>query len=66
MYVEGYVYEHDLKLKQVSNPDSKNYGKDFINGNVTIATDEGLTNTVQVHFIYVSPDTAGKNIPSFK
>lgn len=53
----GYVYQHTLENK-VSGPNSKNPGTPFISGNLDIATDEGLTNIVSVHFTYVVPTTA--------
>ena len=31
-HIEGYVYEHNLAIKTVQNTESKNYGKEFING----------------------------------
>ena len=56
-HLEGYVYEHKLEDK-VSGPNSKNPGTSFINGTLSIATDDELLNVVQVHFTYVTPVTA--------
>ena len=54
--IEGYVYEHDLELK-VSGPNSKNPGTEFITGNVSIATNDAMTNIIPVHFTYVTATT---------
>ena len=65
-HIEGYLYEHDLEIK-VSGDSSKNPGTQFITGNVSIATDEAMTNIVPVHFTYVTAVTSsGKNNPSFQ
>lgn len=56
VYVEGYLYEHDLTIKKVMKEDSKNYGKNFITGSISIATDDKLMNIVQVVFRYVAPE----------
>ena len=56
-HVEGYLYEHDLKLK-VSGDNSKNPGTPFITGSISIATDNECTNIVSVHFTYVTATTA--------
>ena len=53
--IEGRIYQHDLAVKQVQNKDSANFGKDFINGNLEIATDEEGLNVIKVHFTYVTP-----------
>ena len=53
--IEGRIYEHNLSLKQVQNKESKNYGKDFIQGTLDIATDDAGLNIVTVHFTYVAP-----------
>lgn len=55
--IEGYIYQHDLSVKQVQNQSSENYGKDFINGNLEVATDENCMNVIKVHFTYVTPTT---------
>lgn len=56
VYVEGYLYEHDLTIKKVMKEDSENYGKNFITGSISIATDDKLMNIVQVVFRYVAPE----------
>lgn len=55
--IEGRIYQHDLAIKQVQNHDSDNYGKDFIAGNIEVATDENCLNVIKVHFTYVTPTT---------
>lgn len=57
-HIEGYIYEHNLSQK-VSGENSKNPGTEYINGTLDIATDDEMTNIVQVHFSYVTP-TYGK------
>lgn len=53
--IEGRIYQHDLAIKQVQNQASDNYGKDFIAGNIEVATDEDCLNVIKVHFTYVTP-----------
>lgn len=55
-HLEGYVYEHKLERK-VSGPNSKTPNTPFINGTLSIATDEACTNVVTVHFSYVTEVT---------
>ena len=55
--IEGRVYEHDLTLKTVQNQKSENYGKEFINGSVSVATDEAGLNVLTVHYTYVTEMT---------
>ena len=59
-HIEGFLYEHKLELKE-SGPNSKNPGTKFIMGTVDIATDDGCTNIVPVHFTYVTATTAKGN-----
>ena len=56
-HVEGWVYESGLELK-VSGPNSKNPGTEFINGNLSIATDDAMLNIVTIHFSYVTAVTS--------
>ena len=56
-HIEGILYEHNLESK-VSGPNSKTPGTPFISGTISIATDDALTNIVQVHFTYVTPTTS--------
>lgn len=63
--ISGYLYSISgdrngrdaLALKTVQNTNSANYGKEFIQGNVDIATDEDGMNIVTVHFSFVTPTT---------
>ena len=62
-HVEGYVYQHDLAVKTVSNKDSENYGKEFIAGTLEVAVDEAGLNVIPVHFTYVTEtNSKGKNV----
>lgn len=60
---EGYLYEHKLEKRY-----SEKNKTDFISGKITIATNEGCTNTVDFHFIYVTPvySKSGKPNPNYK
>ena len=49
-HIEGYVYEHDLKLK-VTGPNTKAPGTQFINGELKVATDEACTNIISVFLL---------------
>lgn len=53
--IEGRIYQHDLTVKQVQNQASDNFGKDFIAGNIEVATDDECMNVIKVHFTYVTP-----------
>lgn len=59
-HIEGYLYEHNLD-KKVTGPNTKAPGTEFINGTVSIATDEDCTNIVPVHFTYVTATTSKGN-----
>lgn len=56
--IQGYVFKQELSLSKVKNTESKNFGKDFIQGNLHIATDEEGLNVVTIHYTYVSPLTS--------
>ena len=56
--IEGYVYQVKLEKKTVQNSSSANFGKEFINGSLFIATDEEGLNVVEVHYSYVTPTTS--------
>ena len=58
VHVEGRLYQHSLELKTVQNSQSANFGKQFIAGNVDIATDEDGINVIPVHFTYVTEETS--------
>lgn len=65
-HIEGYVYEHKLERK-VSGPNSKTPNTPFINGTLSIATDEACTNVVSVHFSHVTETTkAGSANATYK
>lgn len=53
-HIEGYLYEHSLE-KKVSGPTSKNPGTEYISGIISIATDNDITNIIDVHYTYVTP-----------
>ena len=57
--IVGRIFQHDLSIKQVQNQASENFGKDFINGNLEIATDDECLNVIKVHFTYVTPTVKG-------
>ena len=64
--IAGRIYTHDLAMRKVENKNSENYGKDFINGTLDIATDDAGMNVLQVHYSYVTPTTkAGKGNASY-
>lgn len=55
--IQGRIYEHDLTIKTVSNTQSENYGKEFINGSLSVATDEDGLQVLTVHYTYVTEMT---------
>lgn len=63
-FIEGRLYQHNLELKTVQNKDSANYGKEFIQGTVDIATDEEGLNVIPIHYTYVTEITSSgkKNV----
>lgn len=64
-HIEGYVYEHDLKLK-VAGPNAKVPGTQFITGDLKVATDDDCLNVLTIHFTYVTPTTSkGKDNATF-
>lgn len=62
-HIEGILYQHNLEAK-VSGQNSKNPGTPFINGTIDIATNDALTNIVQVHFTYVTEVTSRGKVNS--
>ena len=56
-HIEGRIYQHNLTLKTVQNQKSANFGKEFITGNLEIATDENGLNVLPVHFTYITEIT---------
>lgn len=64
-HIEGYVYEHKLELK-TSGANSKHPGTEFINGTLSIATDDDCLNVISVHYTYVTAVTnSGKPNATF-
>ena len=64
--IEGRVYEQDLSLRTVENKQSENFGKEFLNGSVSVATDEAGLNVLTVHYTYVTATTKqGKPNPTY-
>ena len=57
VHLEGRIYAHDLTVKTVQNEQSKNFGKEFIAGNLEVAVDEDGLNVIPVHFTYVTETT---------
>lgn len=62
--IAGYVYQlldsngkNPLKIGTVKNPESDNFGKDFIGGTVAVAVDDDALNIIEVHYSYVAPTT---------
>ena len=56
-HIEGRIYQHSLVVKKVQNETSSNFGKDFISGELDVATDEEGLNVITVHFTYVTEYT---------
>ena len=56
--IEGYLYDYDLTIKTVKNQQSANFGKEFIQGTVDIATDEAGLNVLTVHYTYITEITS--------
>ena len=55
--VEGLLYEQNLEIKTVQNQQSANFGKEFIRGTVSVATDNDCLNVITVNYTYVTPTT---------
>lgn len=62
-HVCGVLYEHDLKAK-VSGDNAKNPNTPYINGTISIATDDAMTNIVSIHFSYVTPTFGASGKPN--
>ena len=54
VYVEGYVFNASL-FENVTGPNSKVPGQEYINGTVNVATDEDCINIVSVRYTFVTP-----------
>ena len=62
IHVSGRIYDaSQLAIKTVQRTDSENFGKEFINGTLDIATDNDCLNIVSVHFTYVTEITSKGN-----
>lgn len=59
--IEGYLYECDLKIKKVESKESKNFGKEYIAGTISIATDEECLNVLTIHYTFVTEFTNSGN-----
>ena len=59
--IEGRIYQHNLVKKIVQNQTSKNFGKEFISGNIEVAVDEAGLVIIPVHFTYVVEQTNSGN-----
>lgn len=65
VHVEGVLYEHNLELR-TSGPKSKNPGTEYISGSIKVATDDEITNIVDIYYTYVTAVTAtGKTNSAF-
>ena len=62
--IEGRVYDHSLQMKKVTNKASKNFGVDFISGNLNVATDEEGLNVIPVHYTFVTEYTKSGAVSS--
>lgn len=56
-HIEGRVYDHSLAIKKVQNSESANFGKEFIGGELQVATDEEGLNVVIIHYSYITEFT---------
>ena len=56
-HIEGKVYQHTLELKTVQNKESANFGKEYIQGSVEVATDDAGLNIIPVNFVFVTEKT---------
>lgn len=64
-HLEGLLYESNLSLK-VTGPDSKAPGTQYISGDISVVTDNAMTNVCKVYYTYVTPTYAkGSNNPTF-
>ena len=55
--LEGFLFDKALELRTVSNQQSENFGKEFIRGSLSVATDKECLNVVTVYYTYVTPTT---------
>lgn len=55
--IEGRIYDQNLSIKTVQNQQSENFGKEFIQGSIDVATDEAGLNVLTVHYTYITEIT---------
>jgi len=55
--IEGRLFDFNLGVKQVEDKDSKYFGKSFISGTLSIATDENGLNVLDVHYTFITETT---------
>lgn len=55
--ISGRIYDQNLAIKTVQNQKSENYGKEFIQGSIDVATDEAGLNVLTVHYTYITEFT---------
>lgn len=55
--IEGRVFDKDLTVKTVQNDKSQNFGKEYITGTVSVATDEAGLNVLTVTYRYITETT---------
>lgn len=69
-HIQGRIYQHDLVVKTVKNKDSRNFGNEYITGDIEVAVDEKGLNVLKVHYQYVSEFNASgsrnSNFPILK
>lgn len=53
VHIEGYVYDINLNMR-TTGPESKNPNTPFINGSISVVTDDDCLNVVNVSFAYVT------------
>ena len=56
--IAGRLYDCNLALRTVQNQQSINFGKEFINGSIDIATDEAGCNVLTVYYTYITEKTS--------
>lgn len=56
--IEGRLYDFDLNVKEVQNKASNFFGKPFLAGTVSIATDDAGLNVLDVHYTFITETTS--------
>lgn len=62
--LSGYLYRHNLADK-VAGPNAKVPGQKYIEGSISIATDDELTNIVDIYYRYVTPTNSKGDNPLY-